>query len=834
MRIVIDMQGAQTNFSAHRGVGRYTIGLVKAILKEGSGKYEFILLLNGFYKDSIESIRQEFVELIDKKNIVVWHHDFWFCGADKSTHLNMRVAEILRELAILSCKPNFVFSTNLQEGFFEPAVTAVNLFKKQYQSITTLHDVIPLMNRDQYLSDPIVAEWYSEKIQLVKQSEIVLTVSNSSRNEIIKYTDIDPKKIFVVGNAVDHTKFKKIELTNLEVENFKIKFKLPKKFILYAGGNDKHKDLLTLYKAYARLPVELRQQTALMLVGKELKNDEESIRYLLRKYSVTENIIIAGRLSDQDLITAYNLASVFVFPSKYEGFGLPPLEAMTCGIPVLVSSAPSLVEIVNSDDAIFKISDEVQLAAKIERVLVDKDFSKKLADMGYQRAYEYTWDNSASKFLKLVDHSSSDCLLVEDASYLNEALMNIGELVRGVDNLDQRWLRNVAALLDVNYPQNDRKPILYLDVSAIIINGDHTGIQRVVRAIASELLSKDIFLGDVVLVYTTPEDSSFYFASDLENKWLGKRVKSLNGIERVTFYRGDILLYLDLHPMVTIKHIDNNKHLKNIGVSVYHLVYDLLPIQFKEFFWPELSAEFEQWLNSIFNSTGAICISKAVADNLREWSKQNNKDKLFEIKWFHLGADLEASIPTMGLPIDHIKVINKLSSKLTFLMVGTIEPRKGHEQIYYAFEKLWRKGLDINLIFVGKNGWGMEKFGNKLKNCPEYNNRFHWLEGITDEYLKKIYAASNCLIAASYGEGFGLPLIEAAKFDIPIMCRDIPVFREVAGDNAFYFEASHSDQVEMAIIHWIELYNQGNYPRSRNMKVLTWEDSAKQLINVIQ
>ena len=109
-------------------------------------------------------------------------------------------------------------------------------------------------------------------------------------------------------------------------------------------------------------------------------------------------------------------------------------------------------------------------------------------------------------------------------------------------------------------------------------------------------------------------------------------------------------------------------------------------------------------------------------------------------------------------------------------MVGTIEPRKEHAQTLAAFEQLWEEGVNANLIIVGQQGWLVDAFGSNVRHHPELSKRLFWLEGISDEYLEKVYKTSTCLIAASEGEGFGLPLIEAAQHKLPIIARDIPVF----------------------------------------------------------
>jgi glycosyltransferase involved in cell wall biosynthesis len=127
----------------------------------------------------------------------------------------------------------------------------------------------------------------------------------------------------------------------------------------------------------------------------------------------------------------------------------------------------------------------------------------------------------------------------------------------------------------------------------------------------------------------------------------------------------------------------------------------------------------------------------------------------------------------------------------------------------------------------------MESLVEKLRNHSESGKRLFWLEGISDEYLKKVYAASTCLIAASEGEGFGLPLIEAAQHKLPIIARDIPVFREVAEEHAFYFKSIEPQALTDTVQQWLELNMQGKVPRSDDMSRLTWEQSAEQLIKTV-
>lgn len=137
-------------------------------------------------------------------------------------------------------------------------------------------------------------------------------------------------------------------------------------------------------------------------------------------------------------------------------------------------------------------------------------------------------------------------------------------------------------------------------------------------------------------------------------------------------------------------------------------------------------------------------------------------------------------------------------------MVGTVEPRKGHLQVLDALEELWSVGVDINLVIVGAEGWRhlpdemrrtIPYIVHRLRSHRERNTRLFWIEAASDEYLEEIFAASSCVIAASEGEGFGLPLIEAVRHRRPVIARDLAVFREAAGDKAMYYHGDHRDLV---------------------------------------
>ncbi|WP_296824737.1 glycosyltransferase family 1 protein, partial [Sulfurovum sp.] len=273
------------------------------------------------------------------------------------------------------------------------------------------------------------------------------------------------------------------------------------------------------------------------------------------------------------------------------------------------------------------------------------------------------------------------------------------------------------------------------------------------------------------------------------------------------------------------------------GVKILFVVYDILPILHPQW-WPKGGGKIHtEWLKTILKvSDKLLCISQAVINDIQTWVKDERLkvSNTLEYEWFHLGADIDNSKPSNGLPKNAKEVIKSIESHTSFIMVGTLEPRKGHAQTIAAFEELWEQGIGCNLAIVGKQGWLVEELVAKLNNHPELNKRLFWFNGISDEYLEKIYESSTCLIAASEGEGFGLPLIEAAQHKKSIIARDIPVFREVAGEYAYYFDNSKEPEViALAVKEWLELYKNDKHPKSDGMPWLTWEESTKQLLHCL-
>lgn len=394
---------------------------------------------------------------------------------------------------------------------------------------------------------------------------------------------------------------------------------------------------------------------------------------------------------------------------------------------------------------------------------------------------------------------------------------------------------DIAASIALNSPPAPRRKQLLVDVSVLVQHDARTGIQRVVRAILYHWLLNPPAHWQIEPVYSNLDADGFRYARRFTSRFLGISDEWATD-DVVEANPGDVYFAMDLLHHYLPRQNTTLQEWRRRGVSVQSVIYDLLPVFVPDVFPDGADKGHQQWLETLTQFDAAVCISRAVADDLQSWLQAlgPRRQRPFAVRWFHLGADTENTAPSIGLPRDAPRVIEALGARPTFLSVGTIEPRKGHAQTLAAFELLWARGVDTNLVLVGQQGWKMEGLVERLRAHREFNKRLFWLAGISDEYLDKVYAASTCLIAASEGEGFGLPLIEAAQHKRSIIARDIPVFREVAGEHAFYFPDENNPQVlARAIKEWLALDRAGQSPRSDVMPWLTWAQSANALLDCV-
>jgi len=260
-------------------------------------------------------------------------------------------------------------------------------------SVVTIHDCIHLLF-PQYLPNRMAFRYARYMMgSAIRNSAIVFTVSEASRADILRFHPAtDPAKVHVVPNAIDAELL--VDPGEAERERVRERYQIRGRFVLFAGNVKPHKNLERLIRAFARVRCqEGNEDLRLVLIGDDVSR-YASLRRTADEAGVRQEVRFFGFVPHETLAALYRMATVFAFPSLYEGFGLPPLEAMACGTPVVTSRISSLPEVVGDGALLVDPYSEDDIAQGIARVLDDEDLRARLVERGLERAASYSWARS--------------------------------------------------------------------------------------------------------------------------------------------------------------------------------------------------------------------------------------------------------------------------------------------------------------------------------------------------------------------------------------------------------------------------------------------------------
>lgn len=267
-------------------------------------------------------------------------------------------------------------------------------FDSSINTIVTIHDLIP------YIMPETVGKGYLKRFlrdmpYIISQAAGIITVSEYSKKDILRFfPEFPEEKIFVTPLAANTT-FKPLD-KNLCKKHIKDNFKVEDPFILYVGGFSKRKNVKELILAFKHVKPSLNKNYKLIIAG-SLRDEGISLKNFVESEGLSDSIVFTGFIEDSFLPTLYNAADAFVYPSLYEGFGLPPLEAMSCKTPVITSNLTSIPE-VTSDAAILINPHNIdELSSALVTLLNNDSLKQNLAEKGYKRSQNFTWNNTAEK-----------------------------------------------------------------------------------------------------------------------------------------------------------------------------------------------------------------------------------------------------------------------------------------------------------------------------------------------------------------------------------------------------------------------------------------------------
>ena len=356
----------------HTGVGRYTFNLRKSILKL-NGKYDCL-----FYEPDKTG-----------NHIKVDGAGIQFDEPVASTQNN--VLRILWEQIMLP-----IYSRKDRLDLFHYTDHALSLFQSTQPVIITVHDIAYIRFPDLLNKSRQIYKKYILR-ESIKRASIIVADSYSTKRDIIEFFGIDEKQIKVVHLGVE-SRFRPIS----NVKEYRLKNKLPSKMILNVGTLEPRKNVITLMKAFKKLREKGFETYKLVIAGEKGWLYEQIFKEV-EQNDLKNEIIFLGVVRDEDLPMLYNCADIFVYPSLYEGFGLPPLEAMACGIPVITSNTSSLPEVVGNAGIMVGPCDDNSLCEAMYKVLKDEELRCHMSKKGLKRAKLFSWEKATKEILEVYE-----------------------------------------------------------------------------------------------------------------------------------------------------------------------------------------------------------------------------------------------------------------------------------------------------------------------------------------------------------------------------------------------------------------------------------------------
>ena len=382
-------------------MGRYSMDFVRALAAQ-IGTHQIWLALNGNFPESIPTIHQAFESAIPPDRITVFQVPANSAELDPLNIWRKRAAQAIRQDVIARVAPDIVHVSSLFEGLTDDAVTSGQISGSA--NSVTLYDLIPFVFQSVYLKNANTRAWYFRKLQHLKCSDLLLAISEHSRQEAIALLSLPEERVVNISAAVAAS-FSPRGISPMEEQELRNRYGLSRAFVMYTGGIDFRKNIEKLIDAYAQLPNQLRATHQLAIVCSVQENEKQQLLQHATKVGLGfDELILTGFVPDDDLIALYNLCHLFVFPSLYEGFGLPALEAMTCGAAVIGSNTSSIPEVIGCQDALFDPSRPLAIAETIARVLSNPDLRQELRRHGEQRARQFSWHETARRALSAFEN----------------------------------------------------------------------------------------------------------------------------------------------------------------------------------------------------------------------------------------------------------------------------------------------------------------------------------------------------------------------------------------------------------------------------------------------
>jgi len=377
MKIGIDIRPLMEK--EYSGVSEYTLNLVKAILaQDRENEYKLFYNSGRDISGRMPEFKNENAEIA-------------------STHYPNKIFNYLLQKTLRYPEIDKMLGVDI---FWLPNPNFISLSRKA-KKILTIHDLSWLRCPNFFSLRRNLWHYIINIKKLIRESDKIIAVSENTKNDIMDLTGVSGSKVEVIYSGIDE-ELRVIGKNDQSLKEVKKKYNLADKFILFLGTQEPRKNIVGLIKAYN----EFRKNSAggkeveLVIAGGKGWKERRTVNEW-KKSKYQEDIKFLNYIPRQDKVYLYNLASVFVYPSFYEGFGFPPLEAMACGLPTITAFSSSLPEVAGEVSLLVDPYKTGEIAQAIERVLSDDNLKNDLIERGREKASEFSWQKAVGKYIDI-------------------------------------------------------------------------------------------------------------------------------------------------------------------------------------------------------------------------------------------------------------------------------------------------------------------------------------------------------------------------------------------------------------------------------------------------
>lgn len=737
MRLVIDMIGAQSASRA-RGIGRYTLELARALAAEPRD-HEVLLAVCEDIGASADLIRTDFPELAAQGHVVGYRTLRHVTYEDPADAWRRCAGALVRDAAFAALGADVILESSMFEGYAEDALTSSSSLAKPAIRAVIAYDLIPLRYRDEYLRDPQVADWYDTKAREFADYDLFLAISEATANDLAALLEIERSRIATIMAGADHF----AHATAAPAHEIVAGPALRSPYFICAGSWEPRKNFPALIAAFGQFIRTTETAYSLVLVTDDTPSVKAAIDDAASQAGLRpDDLIVISHADDTTLRRLYNGAYAMIYPSLYEGFGLPVLEAMACGTPVLCSRTSSMREIMLLDEAMFDPTNPKDIARAMTRVAQDRAFRARLIEHGRTRKNAFSWEKTARFAWSALESATAG-----RATHPSRR---------------EKWARHAELVRKLH--EIPREPV----------GPSSTDLAAISDAIAANLKLYDAVprmpRGTLKFRIEGPVDSSYSLA--LINRETARGLvrqgveTSIVSSEGTGDYAPN-LAYLenghaDIKRLLRADRVEPDDRLVVVSRNMYpprvaDMAGDLNILH--QYGWEE-SRFPSTWVDD-FNLylDGITCMSQHVKKVLQD-------------------SGVAVPIAVAGVGTDHWLAVQAESGlswpgkTFCFLHVSSCFPRKGVDALLEAFGRAFRASDDVSLIiktFANPHNEVEKQLKAHRDADPDYPDVRVLFGDLSPEQLKSLYEHCHVLVEPSRAEGYGLPIAEALLSGLPVI-----------------------------------------------------------------